>query len=848
MKMGRRFPRSLHIFALFGFAVAQPLFDLLSGNAAFLVAHRLRPADLLVLVAILCLVFPGLPVLVGTVAGFLHRRAGDYVHQLATGLLVGAIALQAFKTLFGGPGLALVVGALLVGLPVGWASCRVRLMESFFTFLWPSIVVFPALFLLRPPVSDLLFVERELPAVRGGVSSDIAIVLLVFDELPTSSLMDEHRQINAFRYPNFAALARDSHWFRNASTVSDFTFNVLPALLTGRYTKEVVNVVPANYPDNLFRWLGESYELRVFESSMAICPEELCHTPIPGESFEERVGSALSDLWWVYVQLILPADLAEGFPSVTATMRDFARAEPRPKIMPLGDLRRRRNDVGWIFSRFVNWIEPTDGPVLYYLHNDKLPHIPYRHLPSGKRYGPSDLPRRPHGYGGYKWGSDEWETVQSFQRHLLQVGYADRLLGTLLTRLREVGLYDRSLVIVVADHGASFLPNEPRRVAREKTWADILPVPLFVKIPHQRTTVVSDRNVEIIDVLPTIAHVLGAELPWAVDGRSVLEFSHPERSRKLFFRQEYDRMEPLVFSAGFEGLAVTVDRKISLFGSGEDPRSIYRIGRFRSLVGQKIDQIPYAGTLDLELKLKEEWSFAEVDLDGPFIPAHIVGRINAGRGAAEHLHLAVTVNGRIEAVTRTYKGPEGPWSFTAMVPETVFEEGSNRVEVFVISGSEDRPSLASLRKKGPIAYSLVQAQSGKEESIVSSTGETIRIVPGAMRGAVGQVRQRRGYTRVSGWAFDKAHLRPADQVSVFVDGEANHGVHTALRRPRLVKKFAAPSLEQAGFRIVLPGYIFDRDPPPVVRVFAISAAGAASELRYRTEYEDGARSVKLGQH
>ena len=101
-------------------------------------------------------------------------------------------------------------------------------------------------------------------------------------------------------------------------------------------------------------------------------------------------------------------------------------------------------------------------------------------------------------------------------------------------------------------------------------------------------------------------------------------------------------------------------------------------------------------------------------------------------------------------------------------------------------------------------------------------------------------------TRVSGWAFDKADLRPADQVSVFVDGEANHGSHTALSRRRLAKRLAAPALEQAGFRIVLPGYIFNRDPPPVVRVFAISASGMASELRYRSEYEDGVRKFRLG--
>ena len=70
-------------------------------------------------------------------------------------------------------------------------------------------------------------------------------------------------------------------------------------------------------------------------------------------------------------------------------------------------------------------------------------------------------------------------------------------------------------------------------------------------------------------------------------------------------------------------------------------------------------------------------------------------------------------------------------------------------------------------------------------------------------------------------------------------------------RSRTAKKeilVKSPSLYQAGFRIVLPGYIFNRAPPPVVRVFAISANGVASELRYRSVYEDGGREFRLGNH
>ena len=153
--------------------MAQPLFDLLSKNADFLVAHDLRPLDLLILASILSLLLPGLLLLVEIFGSFLHRRVGDYAHWLVAGVLLSALALQVSKKLFGGPGIVLLVGSVALGLFSGWVSCRVRLFQSFLTFLSPAIVLFPVLFLLRPPVSELLFLEEtKSEAVQEGVSSD----------------------------------------------------------------------------------------------------------------------------------------------------------------------------------------------------------------------------------------------------------------------------------------------------------------------------------------------------------------------------------------------------------------------------------------------------------------------------------------------------------------------------------------------------------------------------------------------------------------------------------------------------------------------------------------------------
>ena len=110
-------------------------------------------------------------------------------------------------------------------------------------------------------------------------------------------------------------------------------------------------------------------------------------------------------------------------------------------------------------------------------------------------------------------------TLQAYQRHLLQVGYVDQLLGDLLERLRDTGMYDRSLVVVTADHGMSFREGESGRIASQANLEDVAFVPLFVKQPGQERGEVVDHHVETIDVLPTIAEVLGFRIPWRVDGR-----------------------------------------------------------------------------------------------------------------------------------------------------------------------------------------------------------------------------------------------------------------------------------------------------------------------------------------
>src|SRR5204863_2035958 len=51
----------------------------------------------------------------------------------------------------------------------------------------------------------------------------VPVVVIVFDEFPTTGLIGWQGRIDRVRYPNFAALAGDATWFPHATTVADAT-------------------------------------------------------------------------------------------------------------------------------------------------------------------------------------------------------------------------------------------------------------------------------------------------------------------------------------------------------------------------------------------------------------------------------------------------------------------------------------------------------------------------------------------------------------------------------------------------------------------------------------------------
>jgi arylsulfatase len=95
----------------------------------------------------------------------------------------------------------------------------------------------------------------------------------------------------------------------------------------------------------------------------------------------------------------------------------------------------------------------------------------------------------------------------------------DHHLGQLFQRLRDVGIYENTLIIVTADHGEAFLEHGTLGHG-QVLYQEVVHVPLIVRgpgIPHGAA--VHDL-VELVDVAPTILEAVGASLDGTMSGRS----------------------------------------------------------------------------------------------------------------------------------------------------------------------------------------------------------------------------------------------------------------------------------------------------------------------------------------
>ena len=721
---------ALRIAGLWAIAVVQPLFDLLGDNPEFFVAHRAGAAEVLAVTLALALIAPSL--LTGLV--WLAGLAGERARTMTVGLVVGGLGCLLAMQLGVRAGatnsrLAIPI-AIALGAMVACVHHRLAVVRTFLSVLSLATLVTPVLFFLKPGIGRLFVggagsASNLATHASRGSHVTTPVVLVVLDEVPLLSLLDADGQIDRRHYPNFAALAGDGVWYRDATTVHDYTRWAVPSIVTGRYPIPSALPSAVDHPDTLFTLLSRTHRMEVSEPVTDLCPQALC----PREA-ERSIGARLlaitRDLRAIYLRIVLTDDLARSVPDLDGRWAGFGTSDDgvgETAVEVTSDAyqahrdRWRRNMDAERVAPVRQFIERlgADGPrpALYFLHA-LISHYPFDRLPNGKQNATmAVLPVRL----GKRWPAQPWAVAQQYQRHLLQMGFVDGLLGDLVGRLKQVGLYDEALFVVTADHGMSFTAGEPQRDLTSVNAVEIMRVPLIVKYPSRLevTAHVSDANVETVDVLPTIADVLGIDVPWPIDGASLLDPARPARPVKAMFMEETGSRRD--FALDCLDLGPGLRRKLDLFGDAT--RNIHRALRvpaFDDLIGRAVSEVRVAEGGG-RAEILQAWHYGGVDPADSAAVFDVAGRFAVPR---PDTFVAVAINGTIEAVTRTWEANPRGWLATPRFD--VWRLGSNVIDVFVVDRDDAGVMLrrAFVKKPRPADLNLVSLAAATEWGVRQS--------------------------------------------------------------------------------------------------------------------------------
>lgn len=808
------------VVALWSLAVGQPVLDVLGRQPVLLLARGASTEELLLLLAALLVALPAAL----AAAGLLAARLLPALRPATT---AGVLVLLALLLLLAPLERALAPSTSLAWIlaaggaaSLGLALRRWPALGQVLTLLALAPVVFAALFLTRPGVRELLWPSSAEPLAADPSSATPPpdVVLLILDELPLASLLAADGSVDSSLFPGFARLAALSTFHRNATAAHESTTGALPALLTGRHPGAApTQPIRLDHPRNLFTWLAATHELHLLETVTALGPAVARSTDGERDEPLPRFLSLAADVAVVAGHVVLPALLAGGLPPIDSDWSHFWRRHDAPRL---------RSDV---LAEWIAAIAPGERPALHAAHV-LLPHVPWSCLPDGRQYASPDILADPD--EAWRWSPRAWDVEQGFQRHLLQLGHVDGLMSRLLDRLESTGLLERCVLVVTADHGAAFQPGEPRRLAEPGTVADIAWVPLFIKAPGHREGAPSDAPAAAVDLLPTLAALLGHATPWPVDGRSLVDdrddpgaVASPRRIQRLAGGS-------LPLPDAPPSPWPLRELRARLLGPAPDWGAVHALGRGAGLVGRRVDELPAAPPLAGRVDLPAGRGELTVARGQRSLPCFVAGRVVLPPGAAPPPELALALDGIVAAVVPLLAEPGAAPTFSCLLDPARLRDGANELAVLALLGDG---------RLAPLGLGLTRLLAGAEgEPLLRRTdGRLLAFDPAVVQGVLDEALDTADMVRLSGWAVDRLTGAAAEQILVLVDGAVVASAPTGRLHDLPATVTAAGAAARAGFRFEVPAAALA---PGRTRLLAMSRElvaelSAAPGARWLTEVE-----------
>jgi len=365
------------------------------------------------------------------------------------------------------------------------------------------------------------------------------VIIFLFDAMSARnlSLYGYHRETT----PNFKRFAERATVYHAHNSAGNFTTPGTASLFTGLYpwTHRALNMgglISRNLLDrNLFHFFAGEYTRLAFSQNIWVnyflnqfTPNlDSILSPAAFSTVSQVIGSGFNDpaAYRAYDDFLFhdgnpPPSLVFGLIGRLLFRRQYFQESNSiaqyPNGMPRAGIYPIYFELEKIFDGLAVTLEKLPSPFMAYFHL-WAPHAPYR--PTQKFMDIFDDNWKPEKKPEHRMSMKVAQSQLNTRRRNYDkyIANLDAEFGRLIDGLEANGLLDNSYVIVTSDHGEMLERGEDGHVT-PLLYAPLTQVPLLISAPGQRSRTDIYSFTNSVDVLPTLLHLTGREVPEWCEG------------------------------------------------------------------------------------------------------------------------------------------------------------------------------------------------------------------------------------------------------------------------------------------------------------------------------------------
>ncbi len=360
------------------------------------------------------------------------------------------------------------LGILIFTIFLGWILLKLRLYRPLKTAC--SLLIL----LLLLNLGVVLDTRLNVP---GGPN----VILIIIDTLRADHLSCYGYDRNTT--PHMDALASDSILFKNAISSAPWTVPSIASTITSQYPAVLGLGMPGDIDENFLTFA------EIFRENNYVTQGIISHIYLGSHNkFDQGFD--------FYDEENAKGVLHVSSPSLTEKAISF--------------LRKHNTDKSFLFLHYF------DPHYSYYLQEG------YNYFPDYEGFIESGEPIHQLRGKISDMSQNDIEYVKALYDS--EISFTDAHIGKLLDELKEMGMYENTLIVLTADHGEEFLERDDYYIGHGRTlYQEQIHVPLIIKPPGVNGQKVIEDYVGLIDLLPTVVDYAGLTIPaeYRHEGRTI---------------------------------------------------------------------------------------------------------------------------------------------------------------------------------------------------------------------------------------------------------------------------------------------------------------------------------------